>query len=58
MSTVYPSNNIPTGKTDPRNQMPVTHPQVVVMYNKMMGGVDRSDQMLAYSRIPVKIMKW
>ena len=60
MSSVYPSDNIPTGKTDPRTHMPVTRPQVVVMYNKMMGvgEVDRSDQMLAYSQIPVKNMKW
>ena len=54
MSTVYPSNNIPTDRTDPRTHMPVTRPHVVVMYNKMMGGVDLSDQMLAYSGIPVK----
>ena len=58
MSIFCPSNNIPTDRTDPRTHMPVTRPHVVVMYNKMMGGVDRSDQMLAYSRIPVNTMKW
>ena len=58
MSTVYSSKNIPSGKTDPRTHMPVTHPHVVVMYNIMMGRVDHSAPMLAYSRVPGKTMKW
>ncbi|WAR15686.1 PGBD4-like protein [Mya arenaria] len=41
----------------------VTHkqkirPKCVVMYDKFMGGVDRSDQMVANFRLDLKVLKW
>ena len=33
-------------------------PEVVLNYDKYMGGVDRSDQMLSYSTFQEKTLKW
>jgi hypothetical protein len=58
LSTFDTSENVPTGKRDPRTQESIMKPKVIVQYNKYMGGVDRTDQMVANSKIQVRSMKW
>ena len=49
---------IPTGKTNYRNKEPITKPEVMHMYNKFMGGVDRNDQLSKYSAFNHCSLKW
>lgn len=58
LSTVSSSENVVTGKKDPKTGTDIKRPSVVIKYNAKMGGVDRSDQMIAYSKIAVKTLKW
>ena len=57
MSTVEESKLVPTGKINPRNGQPVLRPSLVVSYDKYMGGVDRSDQMVSYATFNSRTLK-
>ncbi|CAG2224985.1 unnamed protein product [Mytilus edulis] len=58
LSTVSTSENIDTNRKDPWTGENIIRPKVVFEYNSKMGGVDRSDQMISYCKIPIKTMKW
>ncbi|CAG2252004.1 MIO [Mytilus edulis] len=58
LSTVSTSENIDTNRKDPRTGENIIRPKVVFEYNSKMGGVDRSDQMISYCKIPIKTLKW
>ncbi|VDI01309.1 Hypothetical predicted protein [Mytilus galloprovincialis] len=59
LSTVSTSENIDTNRKDPRTSGEnIIRPRVVIEYNSKMGGVDRSDQMISYCKIPIKTLKW
>ena len=58
MSTVEESKLVQTGKINPRNGQPVLRPSLVVSYDKYMGGVDRSDQMVSYATFNSRTLKW
>ena len=47
-----------TDKRDPRTQQVVRKPEVVVKYDKNMGGVDHSDQMASYATFSCCSLKW
>ena len=47
-----------TDKLDPRTQQVVRKPEVVVKYDKNMGGVDHSDQMVSYATFSCRTLKW
>ena len=55
LSTLYTSENV---RTRHRAQEIFHRPKVVVKYDKFMGGVDRSDQMVANSKVDLKTLKW
>jgi len=50
LSTVYTSENIPN-----KDQV---KPKCIVKYDKYMGGVDRTDQMIAHAKACLKVLKW
>lgn len=58
LSTVDKGEMILTGKNNPRDQTPLRKPEVVVNYDKYMGGVDRADQMISYSTFHFRTLKW
>ena len=58
MSTVEESKLVQTGKINPRNGQTVLRPSLVVSYDKYMGGVDRSDQMVSYATFNSRTLKW
>ena len=58
ISTVEAAAPTPSGKTNPRTGQPVLRPSVVVSYDKYMGGVDRSDQMVSYATFNSRTLKW
>lgn len=58
ISTLHDSNNlVDSGKTK-RNGDVILKPKPVLLYNKYMGGVDKSDQLLHYYNAARKSMKW
>lgn len=58
ISTIDRAEKIPTGKVNPQNGEPVQKPSIVVNYDKYMGGVDRSDQMVSYATFNARTLKW
>ena len=58
LSTVDKASPVPTGKRDPRNGQPIVKPNVVLNYDRFMGGVDRSDQMVSYATFNARTLKW
>ena len=58
LSTAHTTDLVPTGKKDPRTQEPIKKPEVINIYNKMMGTVDRSEQMVGYSSFKRRTVKW
>ena len=58
MSIVEKAEAVPSGKVNPRNGDPVLRPSVVLSYDKFMGGVDRSDQMVSYATFNSRTLKW
>ena len=57
LSTVDTSKLTATGKEDPQTQQPVKKPEVVVHYDRYMGGVDRSDQMVSYATFNFRTLR-
>ena len=41
-----------------KQYLDIEQPEVIKMYNKSMGGVDKIDQLIAYYRIFIKSKKW
>ena len=58
LSSIHGSDLVPTRRTSYNSNEIIKKPEVVVQYNKYMGGVDRSDQMIAYMNSIVKSFKW
>jgi hypothetical protein len=57
LSTTHSSSVIPTGKRDRQGNM-VTRTEAIHEYNKYMGAVDRSDQMVGYGSFRRRSLKW
>ncbi|XP_033731218.1 piggyBac transposable element-derived protein 4-like, partial [Pecten maximus] len=49
--------NIP-GKVDRNTGAPIKKPNCILDYNKMMGAVDRCDQMISYPAFKHRTLKW
>ena len=49
---------VATGKNDPQTQEQIKKPAVVIKYDKNMGGVDHSDQMVSYATFSSWTLKW
>jgi hypothetical protein len=58
LSTVHGSDMSATHRRDKDTNVIIMKPSMVVNYNKNMGGVDRSDQMISYTNNIVKSFKW
>lgn len=58
LSSIHTSEPVATGKTDPRTHQPIIKPHCIAEYNKYMGGVDRSDQMVSYTTNQHRTTKW
>ena len=58
MSTVENATLMPSGEVNPRNGEALHRPSLVVTYDKYMGGVDRSDQMVSYATFNSRTLKW
>ena len=58
LSTVHKSLITETGKINRTAKEPEKRPALVCAYNRYMGGVDRSDQMISYGRVLINSMKW
>ena len=58
LSTISKSTTVVTNKKDPKTKESVVRPECIVGYNKFMGDVDRSDQMLKYEAFRHRSIKW
>jgi len=58
LSTTDKAVKVPSGKNNPATGQPIMKPEVVVNYDKYMGGVDRSDQMVSYATFQARTLKW
>jgi hypothetical protein len=58
LSNVHGSDMSATRCRDKDTNVIIMKPSMVVNYNKYMGGVDRSDQMISYTNSIVKSFKW
>ena len=58
ISSIHSTSMAQTGKNDRQTGEAIQKPLAVIDYNKNMGGVDRSDQMLQYQAFRRRTMKW
>ncbi|GFO14718.1 PiggyBac transposable element-derived protein 4-like [Plakobranchus ocellatus] len=58
LTTAHAANSVLTGKTNPVTKEPVIKFAAVHNYNKYMGAVDRSDQMVACNAFKRRTLKW
>lgn len=58
LSTLNTAEVTDTGKVDRRTQQPIRKPEVVQEYNKHMGGVDLSDQLMQYNCYTRRTLKY
>lgn len=58
LSTIHGSDLSVSHRRDTVNDTIIMKPNMVINYNKYMGGVDRSDQMISYTNNIVKSFKW
>ncbi|XP_013420996.1 piggyBac transposable element-derived protein 4-like [Lingula anatina] len=58
ISTIEQAEMTPTGRNIPGTNTPIVVPSIVREYNRFMGGVDRSDQMVSYSTFNARTLKW
>lgn len=58
ISTVHKATPVETRRIDPQTRQPIQRPQVVAEYDKYMGGVDHSDQMISYATMRCRTLKW
>ena len=57
-STIHKGCMVDTGKKTRDTQEPILKPDVVLDYNKHMGNVDRSDQLVQYLAMRRRTLKW
>lgn len=58
LSTVDEAAMAPTGSNVAKTGEPIINPSVVNLYNKYMGGVDHSDQMVSDATFNARTLKW
>lgn len=58
MSNIFSATDLNTGKKHWKSKEDILKPQMMVMYNKYMGGVDANDQLLQYSAFDRQNVKW
>jgi len=58
LSSVHSINEVEIGQNHHGTGLPITKPKIVHEYNKYMGAVDRCDEMVAYSCLRQRTMKW
>ncbi|XP_062615415.1 piggyBac transposable element-derived protein 4-like [Saccostrea cucullata] len=58
LSTIEEAAKAPCGRVAPRTGTPIENPAIVNVYNKYMGGIDRSDQMVSYATFNARTLKW
>ena len=58
LSTISTGEMVPTGKCHWQTRLPTEKPEIIVLYNKYMGGVDCNDQLLQYSGFNRRSLKW
>ena len=58
LTTAHSTQNVETGKINPVTHLATTTPECVHEYNKYMGAVDRSDQMVGYNCFQRRTLKW
>ena len=57
-STIHKGVHVDTGKVTRHTQQPIIKPDAIIAYNKYMGFVDRSDQLLQYLAMRRRTLKW
>ncbi|GFN74794.1 PiggyBac transposable element-derived protein 4 [Plakobranchus ocellatus] len=58
LTTAHDNKIVTTGKTNPVTSEAIVKLEAVHMYNKFMGAVDRSDQMVSYNAFKRRTLKW
>ncbi|GFO07295.1 PiggyBac transposable element-derived protein 4 [Plakobranchus ocellatus] len=58
LSTAHDDTMVATGKTNPVTREPIVKLHAVADYNKFMGAVDRSDQMVSFNSFRRRTLKW
>ena len=58
LSTISTGEMVPRGKCHWQTKLPTEKPEMIVLYNKFMGGVDCNDQLLQYSGFNRRSLKW
>ena len=58
LSTVNTAQPTNTGKYEPVTNLPIQKPHLNVEYDRYMGGVDHSDQMVSYTTFNCRTLKW
>ena len=57
-STIHKGIHVDTGKVTRHTQQPIIKPDAIIAYNKFLGCVDHSDQLLQYSAMRRRTLKW
>ncbi|XP_005099145.1 piggyBac transposable element-derived protein 4-like [Aplysia californica] len=57
LTSAHNDDIVNTGRTNPVTRVPIRKHQVVAEYNKYMGAVDRSDQMVSYNAFKRRTLK-
>ncbi|GFS06480.1 PiggyBac transposable element-derived protein 4-like [Elysia marginata] len=58
LTTAHDDSKVNTGKTNPVTHEPIIKLAAVADYNRFMGAVDRSDQMVSYNAFKRRTLKW
>ena len=58
ISTVFGCENVDSGRKDWKTKEIISKPDIIIKYNKLMGGVDANDQLLQYSEFSRRSTKW
>ena len=58
LSTAHSAEMVETGRINRHTKEAIEKPQCIIAYNRFMGAVDRSDQMLRYSAFCRRTQKW
>ena len=53
-----PLGSVKRWRKQEKSRVDVNCPQIVIAYNKSMGGVDLADMLIALYRIPIKTQRW
>ena len=55
---IHPCKNVSRYSRQERKKIQIQQPRVISMYNRFMGGVDRSDQNISLYRVSMRGKKW